>query len=204
MIYIMLGGPATGKGTRANILAKELGLIHISTGELLREHAKENEEIDKLISNGEFVPDEVINKLLKEKMLTNEAKNGVVLDGYPRTLSQAETLKDMLKDMNLEITSAIELVAPKELVFKRILQRKECPDCSRSYGVDFPSKDGIHCDDCNAVLETRSDDTEETLTKRIKTYEEKTKPILDFYRKQNLLKTIDSSHAPSKIMDVTK
>ena len=202
MIYILLGGPATGKGTRAKILAKELNLLHISTGDLLREEAKTNEEIDKLISNGEFVSDDIVNKLLGKKMLSKEAENGVVLDGYPRTLNQAETLQDMLYYMKKDITSVIELVVPEEIVFKRILERKECPKCGRSYGVDFPSKDGITCDDCSAELETRSDDTKETLTRRIKTYEQKTKPIIDFYKKQNLLKTVDSSHAPEKVLDI--
>ena len=202
MIYILLGGPATGKGTRAKILAKELGLLHISTGDILREEAKTNEKINNLISSGEFVPDEVVNKLLGKKMLSDEAKNGVVLDGYPRTVSQAETLKDMLYYMKKEITSVIELTVPEEIVFKRILERKECPKCKKSYGIDFPSKDGINCDDCGTKLEIRSDDTKETLIKRIKTYEEKTKPIIDFYRKQNLLKTVDSSHAPNKVLDI--
>ena len=202
MIYIMLGGPATGKGTRSKLLANELGLLHISTGDLLREEAKTNENIDKLISNGEFVSDDIVNKLLSKKMLSKEAENGVVLDGYPRTLSQAETLKDMLYYMKKDITSVIELTAPEEIVFKRILERKECPKCGRSYGVDFPSKDGITCDDCSVKLEIRSDDTKETLTKRIRTYEEKTKPIIQFYKKQNLLKTVDSSHAPEKVLDI--
>ena len=202
MNYILLGGPATGKGTRAKILAKELRLLHISTGDLLREEAKNNEEINRLISSGEFVSDDIVNKLLSKKISSKEAENGVILDGYPRTLSQAETLQDMLYYMKKEITSVIELVASEEVVFKRILERKECPKCNKSYGVDFPSKDGINCDECGTKLEIRSDDTKETLIKRIKTYEEKTKPIIEFYKKQNLLKTVDSSKAPSRILDI--
>lgn len=202
MIYIILGGPATGKGTRSDILAKELNILHISTGDMLREAAKEDEKINELITSGKFVSDEVITELLVKKLKTVEAKNGAILDGYPRTISQAEKLNEVLASIGEKVELAIELVAPRELVFRRILERKTCPNCKRAYGIDFPSKNGETCDDCDTKLEIRSDDTKETLTKRIETYEEKTKPIIEYYRSKNLLKTVDSSNKPERILEM--
>ncbi len=202
MIYIMLGGPATGKGTRAGILSRELKIPHISSGSLLREASKENEEIRKTISAGNFVTDEVMNEIIMKKLTSKEAKDGFILDGYPRNLDQVAQLEEILRIIGKDITRVLELVAPRELVFKRILERKECLNCNRAYGIDFPSKDNVHCDNCGSVLVTRSDDTVETLTKRIETYEEVTKPLIEYYKERGLLKTVDSSNCPEHILDM--
>ena len=201
MIYILTGGPATGKGTRSDILAKALDIPHISTGEILREVSKTNEDIANKLSRGELISDEVITQLLKDRITKEDCKKGFILDGYPRTLSQADLLDDLLNELGRKITKVIELTAPDELVYKRILERRQCSKCGKMYGIDFPPvKDNI-CDDCGGELVIRTDDTKETLKKRIETYKANSKDILEHYKKVGLLKTVDSSGHPERIVE---
>lgn len=201
MIYVITGGPATGKGTRSDILAKALDIAHISTGDILREVAKTNEDIKNRLSRGELISDEIITDLLRERLSKEDCKKGFILDGYPRTLNQIHLLNKLLDEMGRKIDKVIELTAPDELVFKRILERKSCPKCGRMYGIDFPSKVEDICDDCGAHLEVRTDDTKETLQARIDTYKNNSKEILDYYRNVGLLKTVDSSAHPEEIVE---
>jgi adenylate kinase len=200
----MLGGPATGKGTRSEILADKLKIPHISTGEILRVAAERNEDIRNKLSNGELIPDDVINELLYRRLIRQDCKNGFVLDGYPRKLEQVYALEAMMRKLEMKITKVIELVVPEEIVFKRVLERRECPDCGKSFGIDFPSMNGEYCDECGGKLVVRSDDTKETLKKRIETYEMLSRPILDYYKKRGMLKTVDSSSHPEKVLDMLK
>lgn len=200
MIYIITGGPATGKGTRSDILAKALDIAHISTGEILREVAKTNKDIKDKLSKGELISDEIITGLLRERLSKDDCKNGFILDGYPRTLNQIYLLNDLLKDLGRKIDKVIELTAPDDLVFKRILERKSCEKCGKMYGIDFPSKVENVCDDCGGTLVVRTDDTKETLKARIDTYNKNSKEILDYYRNVGLLKTVDSSAHPEEIV----
>ena len=126
MIYIITGGPATGKGTRSDILSKALDIAHISTGEILREVAKTNEDIKNRLSKGELISDEIITDLLRDRLSQDDCKKGFILDGYPRTLNQIYLLNNLLDEMGRKIDKVIELTAPDELVFKRILERKSC------------------------------------------------------------------------------
>lgn len=201
MIYVITGGPATGKGTRSDILAKALDIAHISTGDILREVAKTNEDIKNRLSRGELISDEIITDLLRERLSKEDCKKGFILDGYPRTLNQIHLLNKLLDEMGRKIDKVIELTAPDELVFKRILERKSCPKCGRMYGIDFPSKVEDICDDCGSHLEVRTDDTKETLQARIDTYKNNSKEILDYYRNVGLLKTVDSSAHPEEIVE---
>ena len=162
MIYILTGGPATGKGTRSEILAKALNIPHIATGDMLREVAQTNEDIAQRLQRGELISDDVITKLLEERITREDCKDGFVLDGYPRTYRQAELLDEILAKHNMSITKVMELVVPDELAFKRILERKKCENCGRVYGIDFPSKVEDVCDDCGGHLSVRTDDTRET------------------------------------------
>ncbi len=200
MIYIMLGGPATGKGTRSEILADKLNIPHISTGDILRVAAERNNDIKQKLSKGELITDDVINELLYIRLSRSDCKNGFILDGYPRKIDQAYALEAMMRKLNMRITEAIELIVPRELAFKRVLERRECPKCGKSFGIDFPSMNGDNCDECGTKLIKRSDDTEETLKKRMDAYEILSKPILDYYRKRGILRTIDSSSHPEKIL----
>lgn len=178
MVYIITGGPATGKGTRSDILAKALDIAHISTGDMLREVAKTNEDIKNRLAKGELISDEIITNLLRERLQQEDCKKGFILDGYPRTLSQIHLLNDLLNELGRKIDKVIELTAPDELVFKRILERKRCEKCGKMYGIDFPPKVDDVCDDCGGPLFVRTDDTKETLKARIDTYKKNSKDIL--------------------------
>ena len=204
MIYILTGGPATGKGTRSEILAKALNIPHIATGDMLREVAQTNEDIAQRLQRGELISDDVITKLLEERITREDCKDGFVLDGYPRTYREAEVLDEILAKHNMSITKVMELVVPDELAFKRILERKKCENCGRVYGIDFPSKVEDVCDDCGGHLSVRTDDTRETLAKRINTYRENAKAILEFYREKGLLMTVDASHNPESVVEDAK
>lgn len=200
MVYIITGGPATGKGTRSDILAKVLDIAHISTGDMLREVAKTNEDIKNRLAKGELISDEIITNLLRERLQQEDCKKGFILDGYPRTLSQIHLLNDLLNELGRKIDKVIELTAPDELVFKRILERKRCEKCGKMYGIDFPPKVDDVCDDCGGPLFVRTDDTKETLKARIDTYKKNSKDILEYYKNEGLLKTVDSSAHPEEIV----
>ena len=200
MVYIITGGPATGKGTRSDILAKALDIAHISTGDMLREVAKTNEDIKNRLAKGELISDEIITNLLRERLQQEDCKKGFILDGYPRTLSQIHLLNDLLNELGRKIDKVIELTAPDELVFKRILERKRCEKCGKMYGIDFPTKVDEVCDDCGGPLFVRTDDTKETLKARIDTYKKNSKDILEYYKNEGLLKTVDSSAHPEEIV----
>ena len=196
MIYILTGGPATGKGTRSDILANALEIAHISTGDMLREVSKTNKEIAQKLSRGELISDELITELLKERITKEDCKKGFILDGYPRT----DLLNELLESLGRKITKVIELTAPDELVYKRILERKKCDNCGKMYGIDFPPKVEDVCDDCGGKLAVRTDDTKETLKARIDTYKANSKEILEYYKEEGLLKTVDSSGHPERIV----
>lgn len=204
MIYIMLGGPATGKGTRSEIISKELNIPHISTGEILRDAAEKNVELKEKLTTGDLIADDIINKILYLRLARTDCKNGFVLDGYPRKVEQAYALEAMLRKLDMKITKVIELIVSEELAFKRILKRRECNKCGKMYGIDFPSMNGDNCDNCGGELVVRADDTEETLRKRINTYNMLSKPILDFYKQRNILKTVDSSSHPERVLETLK
>ena len=204
MIYILTGGPATGKGTRSDILARALNIPHISTGEILREVSKTNEDIANKLQKGELISDEIITELLRDRITKEDCKEGFILDGYPRTLKQVGLLDDLLNELGRKITKVIELTAPDELVFKRILERRQCEKCGRMYGIDFPPVVADVCDDCGGRLVIRTDDTKETLKNRIDTYKANSKEILEHYKNVGLLKTVDSSGHPERIVEEVK
>jgi adenylate kinase len=204
MIYIITGGPATGKGTRSKILSNFFNIPHISTGELLRNEAKVNEKIAKKLSNGELITDELITKILYDRITKKDCENGFILDGYPRTFSQIELLDNMFEKIGVKLDKVIELVIDDELAFKRILERQVCKKCKKAYGIDFPPVNKGICDVCGGELVVRTDDTEEILAKRIATYKKNSKKILEHYNKIGLLKTIDASDHPEKIIEEVK
>ena len=201
MVYIITGGPATGKGTRSDILSNALNIPHISTGDILREVATRDEDVRNKLSRGELISDEIITKLLSERLEQDDCKNGFILDGYPRTLAQIELLNEVLEKLGKKIDRVIELVVPDELAFKRILERKKCVNCGKTYGIDFPPVVENVCDDCGGKLEIRTDDTKETLKKRIDTYKNNSKGILEYYRNKGLLKTVDASTHSERIVE---
>ncbi len=202
MHYVILGGPAAGKGTMSKILCAELQIPHISTGDLFRKLSETDLDIRESLNKGIYISDDITTKMLYERISQVDCLNGCVLDGYPRNLNQALLLDDILQKFGKSLTAAIELTVPDSVVFERILKRKACPKCGRIYGLTVPSKVENICDDCKLELVTRSDDNEETLKTRIDLYKSQVKPILDYYREKGLLITIDASDNPQKILQV--
>ena len=212
---IFIAPPAGGKGTFSNIICKKYNMPHISTGDLLREEAsKEGDRsnyIKEQMSKGNFIKDEIIFDLIKERINREDCDNGYVLDGFPRNIEQARIYDDILASLNKDLGCVILLDIPKDVAAKRIAGRLSCSKCGRVYNIyneDMkPKKDNI-CDDCDIPLTKREDDNEETYEVRYNTYIEKTQPLIDFYKDKNVLYTIDSTlsidEVISKIEDIIR
>ncbi len=198
MIFIMLGAPGTGKGTVASILSEKMNIPQVSTGDIFRKHIKEKTELgilaDKYISKGQLVPDEVTVNLVKSRLEEPDAQNGVILDGFPRTVKQAEELEKVLKEKQTKLDMVINLVTPEDEIIERIENRRICPDCKAVYNVKLspPIHEGI-CDKCGHELIKRKDDNIETIKSRLQTYFEQTSPLIDFYNKKGNLRTEEVS-----------
>ena len=200
MRIVLLGPPGAGKGTLAGALKETLGILHISTGDILREELKANtplgQEAKKYIESGGLVPDEVVTKLIENK-ITNDgkAKEGFMLDGFPRTENQAKDLDEILKKLNMPINTALYMEASLDIVLKRLTGRRVCRDCGKLYHViNMPSrKEGV-CDACDGELYQRPDDNEETIKNRMNVYMENTAPIIDFYENQGKLEKINADN----------
>lgn len=210
MIIIMLGAPGTGKGTVASLLAKELGIPQVSTGDIFRKNIKEKTELGELaesyISKGNLVPDDVTIDLVKNRLKEPDAKEGVILDGFPRTVKQAEELDKILKNNQSEVDIVINLVTPEEEIVERIENRRVCPECKAVYNLKLnpPSQEGI-CDKCGHELVQRKDDNVDTIKSRIKTYIDVTSPLIEYYEKKEKLYTAEVSERINRLgSDVAK
>lgn len=192
MNMIFLGAPGAGKGTQAEVVCKELNIPAISTGNMLREAVKNGTEsglaAKKFMDAGELVPDEVVIGILKERIAQPDAANGFILDGFPRTVAQAEALDKM----GVQIDKVIEISVPDDAITARMSGRRVCEGCGNSYHIEFkPTKvEGI-CDACGAKVVQRIDDKPETVQARLKTYHEKTEPLKDYYAAKGKLKTVE-------------
>ena len=191
---ILMGPPGAGKGTQAKKLIAALGIPHISTGDMFREAIKEGTELGKLaasyINDGHLVPDDVTIGLVKERLSKPDCAKGYLLDGFPRTIPQAEALERISKEIGREITHVIDIETPKEELVRRICGRRVCKKCGAPYHIINikPKVDGI-CDICGGELIQRPDDNEEALNTRLDAYNKQTKPLLEFYEKKGLLRT---------------
>lgn len=194
MILIMLGAPGTGKGTVAAKLSEKLNIPQVSTGDIFRKAIAEKTpvgvEAEKYISQGRLVPDDVTIKIVEERLKDADVQNGLILDGFPRTIEQAEALDKMLAEMNKEIRLAINLETSEEEIIERIVSRRICSnqDCKAVYNTKLnpPKVEGI-CDKCGSKLTQRKDDNEETVKNRLQSYYKQSAPIVDFYKNKNLL-----------------
>ena len=195
MNVIFIAPPAAGKGTQAEMLEKEYNMYHLSTGDLLREIASSKTELGKnvkeLIDNGKLIDDELMLKLLKEKISSLKV-NGIIFDGFPRTIHQAEMLDELLENMNQKIDSVIYLEVDKEVALKRATGRVTCSNCGSIYNIYFDNIKDNKCNNCGNELSKRMDDTEEKFNTRFDTYLNNTKPVIDYYQNNGLLNTVSS------------
>ena len=198
MKIIMLGAPGAGKGTQAKMIAEKYNIPHISTGDIFRANIKNGTELGKkakeYIDQGQLVPDELTLDLVMDRFKKDDCKNGYVLDGFPRTIPQAEALKAALEKMGETIDYAINVEVPDENIVNRMGGRRACPGCGRTYHIKHnPPKVEDICDVCGAKLMLRDDDKPETVTKRLSVYHEQTKPLIDFYKKEGVLREVDGT-----------
>ncbi len=206
MNLIFLGPPGSGKGTQAKVICKKLGILHLSTGDLLREGVKNGTELGKkakkYMEAGELVPDDLIVSLIEEKLASGALNNGYILDGFPRTVPQAKALRDMLKRNNSFIDKAILLDVSNEEVIKRLSGRFFCPTCNAGYNypAQMPKREGI-CDNDGTKLQRRPDDEEDVVKNRLDVYIMQTAPIIDFYRQASLLIEVSAEGALTEITE---
>lgn len=212
MVIIMLGAPGTGKGTVAGVLQDKLGITQVSTGDIFRKAIKEKTELGTKVAEymekGMLVPDDVVIKVVEERLKQDDLKNGVILDGFPRTKEQAVELEKMLENNNKKVDIAINLITPEEEIIERISNRRVCTnqECKAVFNVTMnpPKQEGI-CDKCGSQLIQRKDDTEETIKNRLKTYYETAEPIVEFYKEKGVLYSSEVSVKINKLAeDVAK
>ena len=198
MKLIMLGAPGAGKGTQAKKIAEKYSIPHISTGDIFRANIKNGTELGKkaktFMDQGLLVPDELVVDLVVDRVNQEDCKNGYVLDGFPRTIPQAEALDRALAEMGQKIDYAINVEVPDENIVNRMSGRRACVDCGATYHIVYAptAKEGI-CDKCGAELILRDDDKPETVTKRLSVYHEQTRPLISFYADKHVLYTVDLS-----------
>lgn len=198
MKLIMLGAPGAGKGTQAKKIAEKYQIPHISTGDIFRANIKNGTELGNkaksYMDQGHLVPDELTCDLVVDRINQEDCKNGYVLDGFPRTIPQAEALKAALDKMGETIDYAIDVEVPDEDIVNRMGGRRACPGCGCTYHIEHnPPKVEDICDVCGAKLVLRDDDKPETVTKRLSVYHEQTKPLIDFYKKEGVLREVDGT-----------
>ena len=202
---ILMGPPGAGKGTQAKKIIAKYDIPHISTGDMFREAIKLGTPLGKVaasyINDGHLVPDDVTIGLVKERLSRDDCKKGYLLDGFPRTIPQAEALEALTKEIGRPVSYVIDIETPKEELIRRICGRRVCKVCGAPYHVESakPKVDGI-CDICGGELVQRPDDNEEALTTRLDHYEKQTKPLLDFYQARGLLKTFDGMVGSERLL----
>jgi adenylate kinase len=192
----LLGPPGAGKGTQARALAALWGIPQVASGDLLRAVVREDSELGReaasYMDRGQLVPDDLVLKLVADRLRNKDARNGFILDGFPRNVMQAEALAKGLEHHNLKLDKAIAVIVPDEEIVKRISGRRTCRNCDAMYHVAFePSKKPGVCDKCGGQLYQREDDAEDTVRERLKVYREATRPLLDYYGKLGLLAQVD-------------
>ncbi len=209
MILILLGPPGAGKGTQAKLLVQELGIPHISTGDMFRDHIARNTELGQKVkaitAGGQLVPDEVTNALVKDRLSRPDVAPGFILDGYPRTVPQAEYLDGLLKSLGRKLDRVVSYEVSEEMVVERISGRRSCPKCGAVYHVSQnpPKKAGI-CDKEGAELVQRPDDKPENVRVRLAEYGAKTEPLKRYYREKKALSEVDGVGTTDGILAATR
>jgi adenylate kinase len=198
MKIIMLGAPGAGKGTQAKMIAEKFGIPHISTGDIFRANIKNGTELGKkakeYMDKGQLVPDELTVEILLDRVANDDCKNGYVLDGFPRTIPQADVLDKELTKLGDKVDFAINVDVPDENIVRRMSGRRACLKCGATYHIEHipPKQEGI-CDTCGSELVQRDDDKPETVQNRLTVYHEQTQPLIEYYDNKKILKTVDGT-----------
>ena len=198
MKIVMLGAPGAGKGTQAEMIAEKYNIPHISTGDIFRANIKNGTELGKkakaYMDAGNLVPDELTVDLVIDRVAQDDCKEGYILDGFPRTIPQAEVFTQQLAKSGDKIDYAIDVEVPDENIITRMGGRRSCPNCGATYHIQYipPKKEGI-CDSCGEALVLRNDDKPETVKNRLNVYHESTQPLIDFYKEQGVLREVDGT-----------
>ncbi|MGI9310382.1 MAG: adenylate kinase [bacterium] len=209
MKLILLGAPGAGKGTIAKLLSAASGAVQISTGDILRGAANAGSELglraQDYMRRGELVPDELILSLMERRLQQDDCVGGFLLDGFPRTIPQAEALQDMLARLRIALDRAVNIEVPRDVILERLTTRRTCenPDCQEIYNIKTkpPTVDGV-CDRCGGAVTQREDETEAAISQRLETYREKSEPLIDFYRERDLLLSVRSANAETMVQAV--
>lgn len=198
MKIIMLGAPGAGKGTQAKMIAEKYHIPHVSTGDIFRANIKDGTELGmeakKYMDKGQLVPDELTVKILLDRVAREDCRDGYVLDGFPRTIPQAQVLEEALAERDEKVDYAINVDVPDENIVRRMAGRRACLKCGATYHVEHipPRQEGI-CDACGSELVLRDDDKPETVLKRLQVYHNQTQPLIDFYTSRDVLRTVDGT-----------
>lgn len=210
MKIVILGAPGAGKGTQAERIAEKYQIPHISTGDIFRANIKAGTELGKkakeFMDQGLLVPDSLTVDLVMDRINKEDCKNGYILDGFPRTIPQAEKLTEALKAENSALDYAIDVDVPDENIINRMSGRRACLKCGMTYHISYaaPKQDGV-CDKCGADLVLREDDKPETVKKRLDVYHTQTQPLIDYYRNENILRSVDGTQDMEDVFrDITK
>jgi len=213
MRIILMGPPGAGKGTQAKTLAVKLGLAHISTGDILRQNVAKSTALGaqakEYMNKGLLVPDELVTKMVKDRLSQADAAKGFILDGYPRNLKQAESLEAILMELNRNIDFVIDLDVDEKIVIERLSGRLACKGCNANYHIkNMPPKKPMTCDNCGGALYQRQDDQEETIKKRLEVYRQESSPLIEHFRQVNKLQRIYAGDDPeivlNKIIDLVQ
>lgn len=205
MRLVLLGAPGAGKGTQGELLAREYHIPHIATGDLLRAAMAAGtplgEEARRYVSRGELVPDEVVVAVIRERLAAPDAERGFILDGFPRTETQAKSLDALLEESGRPLERVVFLDVEPEVLMRRLSARRVCPNCGASYHLESrPAKTPGYCDACGSRLIQREDDREEVVARRLKVYEAQTEPLLEFYARRGLLVRVAGTGTPAEIL----
>lgn len=209
MKLLIMGRPGAGKGTQAANIKEYYNIPHISTGDMFRAAIKNQTKLGvtakEYMDKGLLVPDEVTIGIVQERLLEDDCKNGFLLDGFPRTIAQAEALQEFLKSNGIVLDAVLDVNVPAEILIRRMVGRRVCKGCGATYHVEFnkPKQEGI-CDVCGTKLIQRADDTLETAQNRLDVYDKQTAPLLEFYSKQGILKTVNGDQPLDKVFEDIK
>lgn len=201
MIYVIIGAPGAGKGTRAEIIEKKLEIPHISTGSLIRENKEIYEKYKEQIEKGHLLSDDIINQLLEERLSKDDAKDGCIIDGYPRTIEQAYKLDEILSRLGKKINKVFLIDADTETIYSRILNRVICEKCGEVYNKKYAQENDNKCLKCGHELSHRADDNSITLKNRIDRYYSNVEKIRNYYQEKGILEIIDALEQSDKIIE---